>query len=74
MVTTALIIAAGAISLTGIVFLFVSKIVKESLEVSKLKTQKEILELEIKKQNNQIRLLEEEGKKYDKIINSSDNK
>jgi len=31
--------------------------------------QKEILELEIQKQNGQIKLFEEESKKYDKIIN-----
>jgi hypothetical protein len=30
--------------------------------------QKEILELEVEKQNNQIRLLEEENRKLDKII------
>ena len=69
MVFTALIITLGTLGLTGMVFLFVSKMVKEHFEVTKMKTQKEILELEIQKQNNQIKLLEEENKKYDKIIN-----
>jgi hypothetical protein len=34
-----------------------------------MELEKEILELEIKKQNSQIKLLEEENKKYDKILN-----
>jgi hypothetical protein len=38
-------------------------------KIKELELQKEILELEIKKQNSKIRLLEEENKKYDKIIN-----
>ena len=69
MALTALIVAAGTLGITGMVFLFVSKMVKGQFEVNKMKTQKEILELEIQKQNNQIKLLEEENKKYDKIIN-----
>jgi hypothetical protein len=35
----------------------------------KLKYQKELLELEIEKQKNELKLLEEENKKYDRIIN-----
>ena len=34
-----------------------------------LELQKEIMELEVKKQDGKIKLLEEENKKYDKIIN-----
>ena len=64
----ALISVAGTLGLMGIIFLFVSKMVKGHNEVAKLKIQKEILELELKKQDNQIKLLEEENKKYDKII------
>jgi len=71
MVLTALIISIGTLSLTGMVFLFVSKMVKSHFEVQKMKTQKEILELEIKKQDNEIKLLEEENKKYDRIINEN---
>ncbi|MDR1399011.1 MAG: hypothetical protein LBJ41_03720 [Treponema sp.] len=39
----------------------------------KLKNQykKKILELELEKQKNEIKLLEEENKKYDNIINNS---
>jgi len=69
--TIAILTIAGTLGLLGIIFLFVSKMVKGYNEVTKLKMQKEILELEIKKQDNQIKLLEEESKKYDKIINES---
>ena len=65
----ALIIAAGTLGLIGTIFAFVGKMVTSQQDVSKLKIQKEILELELQIQNNQIKLLEEESKKYDKIIN-----
>jgi Na+-translocating ferredoxin:NAD+ oxidoreductase RnfG subunit len=54
----------------GIVFLFVYKNQKNKIELKKLEQQKEILKLEIEKQNNHIKLLEEENKKYDRIINA----
>ena len=41
---------------------------KRETEMKKLQYQKEILELELEKQRNQIKLLEEENRKYDKII------
>jgi cell shape-determining protein MreC len=41
---------------------------KRETEVEKLRYQKEILELELEKQRNEIKLLEEENRKYDKII------
>ena len=69
MIFTVLIITLGTLGLTGMVFLFVSKMVKGHFDVIKMKTQKEILELELQKQNNEIKLLEEENKKYDRIIN-----
>jgi hypothetical protein len=40
--------------------------------IREFELQKEILELENEKQNIQIKLLEEEGKKYDKIINAEE--
>ena len=40
-------------------------------KIRELELRKEILELEIKKQDDNIRLLEEENKKYDKVINGS---
>jgi hypothetical protein len=41
---------------------------KREMELEKLKYQKEMLELEIEKQRNEIKLLEEENRKYDRII------
>ncbi|MDR0598334.1 MAG: hypothetical protein LBG14_07495 [Treponema sp.] len=38
-------------------------------KLRELELQKEIMELEIEKQNGAVKLLEEENKKYDKIIN-----
>ena len=37
--------------------------------IRELELRKEILQLEIEKQNGSIKLLEEENKKYDRIIN-----
>jgi hypothetical protein len=38
-------------------------------KLKELELQKAIMELEIEKQNGAVKLLEEENKKYDKIIN-----
>ena len=54
----------------AIVFGFIYKVTKNKHDIKELQYKKEILELELEKQNNQIKLLEEENKKYDKIINS----
>lgn len=58
------------VGLPAIVFTFVNKNIKNKREneIEKLKYQKEILELEIEKENKHIKLLEEENKKLDKII------
>ena len=52
----------------AILFSFVYKITKNKNELKKMQYQKEILELEVEKQNNQIKILEEENKKLDRII------
>jgi len=52
----------------AIVFSFIYKVTKNKHELKKMQYQKEILELEVEKQNNQIKLLEEEHRKLDKII------
>ena len=52
----------------AILFSFLYKTTKDKHELKKMQYQKEILELEVEKQNNQIKLLEEENKKLDKII------
>jgi hypothetical protein len=45
---------------------------KSKAEIEKLKYQKEILELEIEKENITIKRLEEENKKYDEILKISE--
>ncbi|MDR1239105.1 MAG: phage shock protein B [Treponema sp.] len=56
------------VGLPGIVFHFIYKSKKNKTEM--IKQQKELLALEIEKDKMQLRLLEEENKKYDKIINN----
>jgi hypothetical protein len=58
-----IIIVAMVLGFAGFVLLLVNKWIKNDHEIEKLKLQKETKELEIK-------LLEEENKKYDKIINA----
>ena len=66
-------IIALFIILPNTVLSFISKnnAQKRETELKKLEYQKAIMELEVEKQRNQIKLLEEENKKYDKIINNS---
>ena len=52
-------------------FISKNKTLKKETELQKLKYQKEIAELELEKQRNDIKLLQEENKKYDNIINNS---
>jgi cell division protein FtsB len=59
------------IGLPAILFTFIYKSKKNKSDIEKLKYQKEILELEIEKENRHIKLLEEENKKLDKIINEN---
>jgi len=58
---------AFSIPLVAITLSYKQKSQKNKLR--ELELQKEILELEVEKQNKNIRLLEEENKKLDKIIN-----
>jgi aminopeptidase C len=55
--------------LPGMIFTFAYKNKKNKHELKKLEYEKEILQLEIEKDNLRIRLLEEENKKLDRIIN-----
>ena len=52
-----------------IVFSFILKMKKSNNEVMKLQYQKEMLELELKKEELQIKRLEAESKQYDRLIN-----
>jgi len=44
----------------------------QDTRIKEMELQKEILKLEIEKQNGMVKLLEEENKKYDKIIYEGD--
>jgi len=58
--------AALAIPIVAIVLSY--KRSTQNTRLKELELQKEILRLEVEKQNGRIKLLEEENKKYDKII------
>jgi hypothetical protein len=58
---------ALSIPIVAIILSYKQKTQKNRIREFEL--QKEILELEIEKQNSKVKLLEEENKKYDKIIN-----
>jgi hypothetical protein len=64
-------IISNCVVLPGIIFTFIYKNKKNKTEIEKMKYQKEILELEIEKENLNIKKLEEENRKYDKIINEN---
>ncbi|MDR1400461.1 MAG: hypothetical protein LBJ41_11100 [Treponema sp.] len=53
----------------AIVFSFILRLNKNRNETKKLQYQKEILELELKKEELQIKRLEAESKQYDRLIN-----
>jgi hypothetical protein len=57
---------ALSIPIVAIVLSYREKTQKNKLK--ELELQKEILELDIEKQNSQVKLLEEENKKYDRIL------
>ena len=65
-------IIAVFIVLPKILFSFLQNIKKNKHEheIEKLKYQKEILELELEKDSMKIKLLEQENKNLDKIINA----
>ena len=60
---------ALSIPLTAIVLGHIRKL--QNTKIKELELQKEILELEVEKQNGQIRLLDEENKKYDRLIENN---
>jgi hypothetical protein len=58
---------ALSIPIIAIILSYKQKFQKD--KVKELELQKKILELEIEKQNGKIKLLENENKKYDNILN-----
>jgi len=63
-----ILIVLSIVAIVGIVSYTDNLKNKRKIEVEKMKLQKEILELEIEKQNSQTKLLQEENKKLEKII------
>jgi hypothetical protein len=63
-----LIITLAALSIPIIAITLGHKQKFQNSKIKEMELQKEILELEIEKQNSKIKLLEEENKKLDKII------
>ena len=58
-----------ALSIPIVAIVLSYRLKSQNTRIRELELQKEILQLEIEKQNGAIRLLEEENKKYDRIIN-----
>jgi len=59
----------GIFSIPTLAIVLSHKRKTQNTRLKELELQKEILELELKKQDGTIKLLEEENKKYDKVIN-----
>ncbi|MDR1837035.1 MAG: hypothetical protein LBQ89_05190 [Treponema sp.] len=64
-----LLIPMMALSIPIIAIVLSHKGKAQKYEIEKMKLQKEILELELEKQNSKIKLLEEENKNLDRLIN-----
>ena len=58
----------GTFSIAAVAMSFIYRISKHKDRVKELELQKEIMELELQKENAKIKSLEEENKKYDRII------
>ena len=69
MVNPGLLIPLAVLSIPILAIVLSFKQNAQKNKIRELEIQKEILELEEKMQDGKIRLLEEENKKYDRIIN-----
>ncbi len=58
----------GCVVAPGIVFIFVYHLRKNKNEVQKFLYQKEILELELKKEELRVKAISEENKQYDSLL------
>jgi hypothetical protein len=63
-----LLVPLMALSIPIIAIILSHKRKTQDNKIREMELQKEILQLEIEKQDGRIKLLEEENKKYDKII------
>jgi hypothetical protein len=61
----------GAFAIPIVAIILSHKGKTQKNKIRELELHKEILELELKKQDASIKLLEEENRKYDKIINEA---
>ncbi|GHT94923.1 hypothetical protein FACS1894141_2570 [Spirochaetia bacterium] len=68
-IATILVVAVGIPTITD--YIYKNAKDKRGHEIEKLKYQKELMELEIQKGNMDIKFLEEENRKLDKIINEN---
>jgi hypothetical protein len=68
-----IIITILALGIGGMALIMVNKWVKDDNEMKKLKLQNEASEVEIEQMEKKMKLLEEENKKYDRIINEEEN-
>jgi hypothetical protein len=66
-ITGSIAVVSLFVGLPGIVLHFIYKSRKNKTEM--IKQQKELLEIEFEKEKLQLRLLEEENRKYDTMIN-----
>lgn len=53
------------------VFGFILVIRKQKMDIQKLEVKRDMLELELQKEKVSLKMLEEENKKYDRIIESN---
>lgn len=60
------------IGLPGVVFFFVRAIQRDKSEVERLKARKDVLELEVRKEEARAKALEEENRKYDRVIREAE--
>jgi len=63
-----LLIPLTALSIPIVAIVLSHRRSSQNTKLKELELQKEILRLEVERQNGKIKLLEEENKKYDKII------
>ena len=71
MISLGILIPFIALSIPIIAIITSHKQSTQKNNIKEMELHKEILELEIAKQNGQIKLLEEENRKYDRIINNN---
>ncbi|MEI6873992.1 MAG: hypothetical protein WCL50_02560 [Spirochaetota bacterium] len=62
------------VGLPTLAFFFIRTLQRDKSSVERLKYQKEVLELEVKKEEARAKSLAEENRKYDRIIENEESK